>query len=337
MFRRAALVGLVTSAAAAGASAQETHIVMIAGLGGDPEYTNAFHGWLSRFADAASERYGVDRARIHYFGEKTELDPTAIKARSTAENIQAGFVELKEAMAPEDELVLLMVGHGTFRDDVARFNIPGPDLTPKDLADLLAGLGERRMTVVNTATASGPFVEALSGPNRTVITATRSGREQNLTKFGLHFVDAFAGEGADLDKDTRVSMLEAFTYSIREVAREYEGEGELLTEHAVLDDNGDGEGSREELGTGAEGDGALARTVFLASTTPNAGGGASTRGVTPALQALYDEKSAIELQISELRAVKEQIPQERYENDLEALLIDLALKNREIRNAGSDR
>ena len=319
------LAGLVVSAPA---KAQNTHIVLISGLGGDPEYTNTFHGWLSRFADAASERYGVDRSRIHYFGEDPDLDPTAITARSTAENISEGFVALKESMAAEDPVVVVMAGHGTFRDDIARFNIPGPDLTPPDLAALIAGLGPRPVTVVNMATASGPFIEALSAEGRTVITATRTGREQNSTRFGLHFVDAFASDGADVDRDRRVSMLEAFTYAVREVAREYEGEGQLLTEHALLDDNGDGEGS----GDLEEGDdGALAGTTFLASTTA---AGPDTRAMTPALQALYDEKAGIEAKIEDLKGVKGQLSQERYENELEALLVELALKNREIRAAG---
>ena len=310
---------------------QNTHVVLIAGLGGDQEYTTTFHGWLSRFADAASERYGVDRARITYFGEKTELDPTTINARSTADNIRSGFAELAEAMTPEDDVVLLMVGHGTFRDNVARFNIPGPDLTPEDLDGLLDGLGDRQITVINTATASGPFLEPLSGPKRTIIVATKSGREQNLTRFGLYFVDAFAGDGADLDKDTRVSMLEAFTYAVQEVAREYEGDGQILTEHALLDDNGDGEANTEDAESPK--DGALAGRTFLASTS----GSRASAAVTPALQALYDEKSAIEARIEELRVIKGQIPQERYEDELENLLVELALKNREIRSAGESR
>ena len=61
--------------------AQNTHILLISGLGGDPEYTVAFHSWLSRFADAATEKYGVPAERITYLGEKTELDPTRIRAR----------------------------------------------------------------------------------------------------------------------------------------------------------------------------------------------------------------------------------------------------------------
>lgn len=307
--------------------AQNTHILLISGLGGDPQYTDAFHGWLSRFADAATEKYGVPPERITYLGEKTDLDPTRIRARSTADNIRAAFAEIAAAMSPADELVVLMAGHGTFRNETARFNIPGPDLTADDMAALLGGLGDRRVTFVNTASASGPYVRALSGANRTIITATRTGRERNATRFGLHFVDAFAADGADVDKDARVSMLEAFSYALREVQRQYESANLLLTEHAILDDNGDGEGSREL--DDPDGDGALARSVFLRSLEATGGDGA----VTPELRALYEEKAAIEARIADLRRVKGQMTQERYEDELEELLVELALKNREIRAA----
>ena len=307
--------------------AQNTHILLISGLGAEARYTDAFHGWLSRFADAATEKYGIPPERITYLGEKTDLDPTRIRARSTAENIRAAFAEIAAAMASTDDLVVLLAGHGTFRNEIARFNIPGPDLTAEDMAGLIAGFGDRRVTFVNTASASGPFVEALSGPNRTIITATRSGRERNVTRFGLHFVDAFADDGADADKDSRVSMLEAFSYALREVQRQYESDNLLLTEHAVLDDNGDGEGSREL--DDLEGDGALARMVFLTSV----GGAAAGEAATPELRALYEEKAAIEARIADLRRVKDQMSQERYEEELEELLVELALKNREIRGA----
>ena len=310
------------------AQAQNTHILMISGLGGDPEHSESFHAWLSRFADAATEKYGVPAERITYLGEDPGLDPTRIRARSTSENIRTAFADVAGTMGPADQLVVLLAGHGTFRDETARFNIPGPDLTPEELGILLAPLGERRITFVNTASASGPFIEALSGSNRTIITATRSGRERNMPRFGLHFVDAFADDGADVDKDSRVSMLEAFGYALREVQREYEGDRRLLTEHAMLDDNGDGEGSREP---GAlEGDGMLASTVFLTAL----GGAGGDEAVSAELAALHEEKAGIEARIADLRRIKDRMPLERYEDELEALLVELALKNREIRAAG---
>lgn len=320
----------------ASALAQNTHVLLIAGLGGSPEYTDAFHGWMSRFADAATERHGVNPARIVYLGEKTELDPTRISARSTAENIRSAFAELGASMAEGDELLVLLAGHGTFRNGEARFNIPGPDLSADEFGFLLDGLGDRRVTFVNTTSASGPFVEALSRPDRTVIAATRTGRERNMTRFGLHFVEAFAGEDADVDKNSRVSMLEAFAYALREVEREYEGDNQLLTEHAVLDDNGDGEGSRQLDGqTGAEdgSDGALARRVFLSSSAGLGVAMDESVAASPALRALYEEKAEIESRIDSLRSVKDQMPLERYEDELEELLVELALKNRQIRTA----
>ena len=328
---RAALVLAAAILLPATAQAQNTHILLISGLGGDTEYTESFHGWLSRFADAATEKYGVPAERIVYLGEDPDLDPTRIRARSTAENIRSALADIAGAMAPNDELVVLLAGHGSFRDGTARFNVPGPDVTAAEMGLLLAPLGDRRVTFVNTASASGPFVQELSGPNRTIITATRSGRERNMPRFGLHFVDAFAEDGADVDKDARVSMLEAFGYALREVQREYEGDRQLLTEHAVLDDNGDGEGSREP--DALEGDGMLASTVFLNAI----GGDTGDEATTPELRALHEEKAAIESRIADLRRVKEQMSLERYEDELEALLIELAMKNREIRAAGGRR
>ncbi len=325
----AAIVVLLLPLAAPPLAAQNTHILLISGLGGDPEYTEVFHGWLSRFADAATERYGVPPGRITYLAERTDLDPTRIRARSTAANIRAAFAGIAAAMASNDELVVLLAGHGTFTGGEARFNIPGPDLSPGDFDDLLDGLGQRRIALINAATASGPFIEALSAPNRAIVTATRSGRERNLTRFGLHFVDAFADDGADVDKNARISILEAFGYALREVEREYEGRNLILTEHAMLDDNGDGEGSRDP---GADNpDGALAGTIFLGVA---AQASTATGALSPALRALYEEKAAIEAKIADLRRIKSQLPADRYENELEELLVELALKNREIRVAG---
>ena len=51
-------------------------------------------------------------------------------------------------------------------------------------------------------------------------------------------------------------------------------------------------------------------------------------------RALHDEKAAIEARIADLRRVKGRMSQERYENELEELLVELALKNREIRAGG---
>ena len=80
--------------------------------------------------------------------------------------------------------------------------------------------------------------------------------------FPRFFVEAFAADVADLDKDGRISVLEAYNYASREVKRFYEDEGRMLTETSQLEDNGDGVPSNV-LQAGIGVDGELARGLFL--------------------------------------------------------------------------
>jgi hypothetical protein len=171
-------------------------------------------------------------------------------------------------------------------------------------------------------------VKVLSGPNRTIITATKTGFERNETMFARFFVEAFTGDGADVDKNERISMLEAFNYARLQVVRAYEEEDKLLTEHALLDDNGDGEGSTEP--DPRKTDGAQAQTLFLAGTGLAAAGVAATDD--PVLAGLYRERQRLEAEIETLKLRKDQMTPEEYELELEELLVELALKNREIRD-----
>ena len=188
-------------------------------------------------------------------------------------------------------------------------------------------LGDLPLVVVNAASSSGPFIKALSGPGRIVITATASGREFHATLFGEYFVAAFADAGADRDKDERVSILEAFDYARREVRRAFESDKRILTEHALLDDNGDGDGSRAP---GAlEADGALASRVFLQQPP------ALALGASPALVAMIERRQKIEASIDALKRRRDTLAHDDYYAELEKLLIDLARLGREIRAMGS--
>jgi hypothetical protein len=168
----------------------------------------------------------------------------------------------------------------------------------------------------------------LSGENRAVVTATKSGQERNESVFGKHFVDAYAGDAADTDKDGRVSLLEAFTYARLQVEREYSEQNKLLTEHAVLDDDGDKQGSEEPQP--GQGDGAIARAMFLGAGAPV---GAAPAAASPAVRELYEQRRRIESQIEELRGKKTSMAEAEYERQLEDLLVALAKKNEEIRKA----
>ncbi len=321
---------LMLSLLAAPVAAQQTHILVITGLSGDPAFAEEFHTWATTLLDAATDRYELPAENVTYLAEKTDADPARIDNRSTQENVEQAFADLAERAQPDDYVLVLLIGHGSYDRGESRFNLPGRDLTAKDYARLLEPLGSQQVAFVNAATASGGFIEALSGEGRTVVTATRSGGQWNATVFGGYFVEAFAGgeEESDQNKDGRVSVLEAFDYAAAEVARVYESDGRLQTEHALLDDNGDGEGSREPDPLESATDGAMARTVFI-----SAGAGTGIGGLPddPALRALYQERLEIQEQIEGLQATRGGTDEAIYQAEMEKLLVAMALKGREIR------
>ena len=300
----------------------KTFLLIIVGLSGDPEHGAAFGKWGATLADGAS-RLGVDKANVVYLAEPTEGGPMP-DGRATREEIDKAIDRVAKAASPDDVVFVTLIGFGSFDGRAAKFNLPGPDMTAADFNTVLRKLPTKQLVFVNTASSSGPFVEALSGPGRTIITATRNGAEQYATLFGGYFVDALTGEDADADKNRRVSMLEAFRYAKAEVAKAYEREGLLSTEHALLDDNGDKEGSADPSPTAK--DGKLAASLSIGSAAD-----AAPLPADPKLRALYLERRDLERRVEALRLLKDSMEPAKYASELEKLVTDLALKTREIR------
>jgi hypothetical protein len=298
-------------------------LLIIVGLAGDPEHGELFHKWGAALAEA-SAKVGVTSDRLVYLvDQKGEGDKLAT-GRSTREEIQKAIDGVAKAASADDVVYIVLIGHGSFDGQSARFNLPGPDMTAADFNALVKRLPARQLVFVNTSSSSGPFLEALSAPGRTIITATRSGAEQFATLFGGFFVDAFTSAEADQDKNQRVTMLEAFRFAKAGVTRAYEQEGLLATEHAMLDDNGDREGSQDPTPTGV--DGKLAASLSLGSVAD-----AAPLPSDPKLRALYVERRDLERRVESLRLLKDSMPAARYAGELEKLVTDLALKTREIR------
>jgi len=314
------------------AAAQETHALIVVGIGGEDKYRERFHEWGGKIRSALVDKHGVRPERVVYLAERPETDPAAIRGPSTKANLEATLREMAQAAGPSDRILVVLIGHGTATGQDAQINLAGPDLSGAELDGLLGLFATQEVALVNTASASGPFVGALSGTRRVVVAATRSGQERNETWFGQYFAEALSGDGADLDKDGAVSLFEAFEFARREVERHYQEQNLLLTEHAVLDDDGDGTGSAEL--TAAAGDGALARRFQLGSPA-RAAARAGAEGVTdPALRALLAQKEELEVKIEGLRLRRDSMDPAAYDQELETLLVELALLNRRIRDAG---
>jgi hypothetical protein len=299
----------------------------VVGIGGTQEYRDSFHAEASQIYTALTTAHGLAKEDVIYLGERVETAPEMIRDTSTRAHVLEVLGELSQRIGPTDRVLVVLIGHGTDQGGEAQLNVPGPDLTPSDFG--LAGMAfpSQPLALVHTGSASGGWVQPLAGPNRIVIAATRTAREQNATEFGQFFAQAMAGEGSDLDHDNRVSLLEAFLYAKQQVERHYQEQNEILTEHAVLDDNGDGEGSTEASMEGP--DGVLASTFALGGQPP-----AAIATDNPVLARLYTERDAIQRQIDELRVVRTALTEDQYLERMEPLLVELALKNREIREAG---
>lgn len=306
----------------------QTVLVVITGVGGESRYAERFHTWAATLMDAATDRYGLPDSKVVYLAADPERDPDRVTARSTKEDIQTTLARLA-ATTPVDDLVfIVIIGHGSYRNGISKINLPGPDMTATEFAVALDAFGDRPMAFAALSSASGEFIKALSAPNRAIITATKSGMERNESLFGQFFVAAFVGDEADADNDERLSVLEAFSYARSEVSRAYDEDQKLLSEHALLDDNGDGDGSAEPS-LDAD-DGRLAATLLLTGATRTTVAGAASDD--PELARLYEEKGRLEQSIADLRRRKDTLARDEYEDRLEVLLVNLALTNRAIRD-----
>lgn len=308
----------------ASVSAQNTHVAVIVGLAGEAEHGELFRRWAGTLVDHASGRLEIPRERIIYLLEKPEQDAKRATGRSTKDEIEKALAGLASAAGQDDVVFIVLMGHGTFDGKVAKFNLPGPDMTPADFASVLKRFASRKVVFVNTASASGPFVEALAGPGRTVVTATRTGAERFATLFGGYFVDALAGDAADADKNRRISVLEAFNAAKIDVARAYEKQGIMITEHPLLEDGGDGEGSLDPSPEGK--DGRIAAILSLGTPVS-----ALALPDDPKLRQLYEERRDLERRVEALKLLKAGMDPARYASELEKVLTDLALKTQQIR------
>ena len=303
------LVLLATSA-----FAQDTHLLVITGAPGDDEHAQKFHKWGAAIVDAAKEKGGLTDGTITYLGDKPELDSARIKERSTRANVEKAFADLATKAQPNDEVIVILIGHGSFDGKLGAFNLAGPDLTADDYARLLGALKSQRIVFVNTASASGAFLQPLAGPGRTIITSTKTGGEKNEPVFAQFFADAFKDPAADTDRNGRVSMAEAFEYAKSKAAATYTKAGTILTEHATLDD------SRE---------GKFAATMYLESDKAQAD--KTAKIANPELRALLEQQQLLQKQIDDLKLRKDVLPAAQYDQQMEKLLTELAVKARGIR------
>jgi hypothetical protein len=349
-----------------GGAQADTRLLIVSGIGGEESYSQQFRDWALQMRDAAVEQVGLAPQDVRWLCESPQRDPVHCAGESRRERVLSTIVQLLDDAPAHRPLMVLLIGHGTTRDGRALFNVAGPDLSARDLDEVLSrdpallsssaqpsalsaatssasssapSASIRRVAVVNTAPASAPFTELLAGRGRIVITATARSAENDHTRFAAHFVAAYTNGSADADRDGRVSLLEAFRFAVKEVAREYADKRQVSTEHALLDDNADGQGSRrpdadavpDEAGRRLDAqqqDGAAAAQFYLAAAVRR-------EEASPARIALETQARELVARVGALRRRKAAMAPEEYAQQLEALLVELAMNRRSVRGQGS--
>lgn len=281
------------------AAQAEPYYLIVGGLGGEPAYANRFLAQTETLADAAARSLGGDARVTLLNGED-----------ATREALTEALQGLAETVTPADTLAVFLVGHGTYDGFAYKYNLPGRDLDGEELAELLGAVPAGRQLVVNTTSASGAVLESWAKEGRTLITATRSGGERNATRFAEHWTAALSSESADTNRNGIITAQEAYDYTERMVAESYENEGTLATEHPQLT------GEPAESFTAAR----LAARVAL----------------TRELERLFAELDDLEGQVQALRTRRNEMDSDVYLNELQALLLELALVQQRIDDARAE-
>ena len=286
-------------------------IILVIGAPGNDEYEEQFAEWSKHWSDVAA------KANVSL----TTIGKAAAEKQTDLEQLKAAIAEVSPAS--DAPLWIVMIGHGTYGRKVAKFNLRGPDVSAGELAEWLKPI-QRTTVLVNCASSSAPFINALSGKNRIVVTATKSGTQYNFARFGEYFSQAIASPDSDLDHDDEVSVHEAFLRASKEVQQFYDSESRIATEQALIDDNGDGRGTPAKMFRGV-------RPMGKAKDGQQLDGRAAARiTLAPASRQLpfTDEELArrdeLEQQLEQLRGKKSKLSEPEYDAAIEPLLVELA-------------
>lgn len=313
----------------------QKYAVILAGAAAEAEYENKINSWAMHLQGILSTDFGYKPEQIILLmGRENPVDPK-ISGPNRGDVIKDKMRALKKALQPGDQVFFFLLGHGTSNTEAAKFVIYGPDITGADFASILDTFSAQDLIVVNTASSSFPFCTALSGPGRVIISATRSRAEKYNTIFARYFIAALQGHAGDRDKNQRISMWEAFGFAVKNVEKWYDDQNRIPTEHAVLDDNGDGFFSVNP--DPVQGDGMLAQIAYLDLLPTKAASSRIAAGAEVDLMRDLNAKvRELERSVVLLRNHKGKLPPESYRKKMDTLLIELARTSRKLRDMNSE-
>jgi hypothetical protein len=291
----------------------DSSAIIIQGIGNSDEYDKKFSKWATGIQSALVQDLGFSKDRVVLLsGDNT---------RKAA--IEKAFEQMKAQVKPQDTFLLFLIGSGGYDTDY-KLSIMGQDLTGTEYGKLIDSLNPGRSVVVSGSDSSGGLFEKIPAKNRVIVASSRA-TEKEPAVFYDYFVEGLKGLAADEDKDKKVSVWEAFKYANAGVERFFKEQTRLQTEHGGVAANG----AKQVAANVSDQD----VPVLARVTSINA-----DRAVVVAdarLQALLNEKKAIEQKIEDLRLQKSLMAVDEYDKRLESLIIELTRKNQQIQEQES--
>ncbi len=244
------------SAAAASPPADGTRrALVLCGLSGDADHRKLFGDSLELlYTGLASHGFAADNVHVLWGDEPTDKDGPGVKASrgiASRETIAKAAEELQAAVQPGDTLWVIVLGHAHYDGRYSWLNVAGDDIHQLDFGRQFEGIRCREQVFFITTPVSGYFLKALAMPGRIVITATEPDLEVNETLYPHKLARVLSGAVSygemEMDRDGHLSLLDLYLWIARDTAQEYVSGMLLSTEHALLDDNGDGRGSEVQI------------------------------------------------------------------------------------------
>jgi len=300
---------LLMLVALAMAARADSYFLTVAGLGGEPDLDQRFTDWAK----------SLDKILRNEPGAKVD---TLSGADATKANLEAKLRALASTK-PDDQLVLTLIGHGTFDDREYKLALPGPDISATELSALLDKIPARQL-VVDMTTSSGGAIPILQKSKRVMIAATKAGTEKSsVVVFPRYWIEALQDPSTDADKNEQITALEAFRYAQTKVTKFFETQNRLATEHSVIEDTGKGDGVKDP--SAENGEGLVANRFVMVHL-----GSSATLAKDPAKQKLLKHLEELDAQLDELKYEKASKDPTQYRKELQTLMIDRAQTQAEL-------
>ena len=226
-------------------------LVLMCGLPGDDEHREKLTEAVKLIATSATSALQVESPRMRVLvGDEAMLGDLAKELPSAAICTRQSAAEVLHDIAknsqPMDAIWLVLLGHASYYKGRSEFNVQGRDFDAQDLASWLKPIQRHERVLFCTFPVSGMWLKPLRD-DRAVTIAAADGSEFTATEMPYALARVLSGkqetqELADIDKDGWISLLDLYLATNLEIHGRFRSLERLQSEHALLDDNGDGIG-----------------------------------------------------------------------------------------------